>query len=135
MSIVVSTSGRRALLAAALPYLSTLTIRLYNVDHAPLDTDDAADFPQPTFDTYAEKKLTTWPFPYLNANSYAQTNGPTLTWTVGTLGGNDLIYGYCVVDPTGVYIFAEELAGGPVRMRFPGDPCVIAPRFLSGPLA
>lgn len=135
MPAVASSGGRRAFLAAILPYLRTLNVRLYNVPHEPQPYDTALDFPQPTFSGYAQKPVPLLPPPIVTPQFYAESDAPVLTWTVGPGGGSDTIYGWWLADSSGRYIMAQIFDDGPVPMTFPGAVCPVTLQFLCGPLA
>lgn len=134
MPIIVSTWGRRSLLARTIPFLGTLSLRLFANDVNPTIAMTELDFIEPVFDGYAPQGLTRWTTVILNAQNRAETDEGNHTWTVGPGGGTGDVYGYWVTDRDGRYIFALRFPITPVPVSSPGDQVRCLVRFLAGAL-
>lgn len=134
MALTLFAPGRRVMLAKIVPYLNTLTIRLFCTDYWPTVLTTEADLVEPTFDGYAGQRVKTFGTVYLAEGNRAESDASTYTWTVGPAGGTDAIYGYWFTDSTGHAIFGERFPDGPVPAELPGQLIRVKPRFLAGAL-
>lgn len=134
MPIVMTRDGRRGALGTLLPWLRTLYVNLFANDYIPVAASLPSDFLTPTFDGYRPLPFGVWSGTFLDQAGNAQVNGAPLLWTVGPLGGSDLIFGYWVSDQNGYAIWAERNLSGANPMIVPGTQYPLLPNFSAGQL-
>lgn len=132
--IQLTNDGERAVVGRLLPWLRILTVHL---QAAPIVLTKAlvyASFTEPTFDGYAPLPFGVWSGNFLDALGNGAVQGSPLKWTVGPMGGSDMIYGVWVVDPNGYAVYAELDPSGPQAMNVPGQTFSYLPYFSAGNL-
>lgn len=139
MPFVVSNSGEKLLLDAAVGKVAAgaLKLRLYQNNYTPLHTSVAGDFTNATFTGYTEATLATASW---NAGVAGTGTGTALankasidyaqqTFTMGTPGTTNTIYGYYIVDNAGTTLLGAELFSTPKSMSVNGDAIKITPKL------
>lgn len=122
---VYSSGGLLAKLDAELPYLNTLTLRLFRNDHVPVQGDLAINYQEANFPGYAAQALNGWGAVFLNGNSEAESDEQNRTFQMtGAAPAND-IYGYYVTDAAGNFIFGERSPSAPFAMNAVGKQYIV----------
>lgn len=142
--IVVPKTAQRFWLTVALDYWGggfpgagpLLIWHLYRNDFAPdLDTV-LADFTESTFAGYGVKFLgNLFPAPFTNADGFAQSNGPVLTWSATNQESNEECHGWYATFQTSVVpallVCCERIVPA-VRMNLPAATVRVQPKLTLG---
>lgn len=120
--IELANIAKPVLLAQKLPYLRSLTCRLYQNDLTPDGETSAGDFVEATFDGYVDKPLSSFGPTYLNSSKRGETDTCKLIWVTTGNPQYQLIYGYYATDPMGYLIFSERFDAGPFAVNGSGLP-------------
>lgn len=85
-----------------------------------------------TFSGYAGlQPVINWSVPSLSGVVALSTADP-VTWTHDGGVGNDYVFGYYVVHPSGTLLWAERRPGPPVALVRAGNSYTVAPRYTVG---
>lgn len=98
-----------------------LTLRLYQNNRTPAETDVASDYTEATFPGYAAQALNDFGTPFLNGANKAQMQSGLHTFTSTGSSPSNTIYGYYVTDSGGNLVGAELRAAGPVTINASGQ--------------
>lgn len=109
--------------------LSGARIRLFKNDIVPGDGDTASTYVEATFSTYSNQQLPNWGTP-ATSGGVAVVSHPAVTWSVGSAGVGNNIYGYYVTDSLGnTLYYAERDPAAPVNMNVVGNTYSVTPQF------
>lgn len=104
-------------------------LHLYKNDYTPVDDSELADFTEADFEGYASEALTNWVAAVTDANGRAFTHADSLTFTKGTGGVSNTVYGYYVVNASNSeLVWAERFLAG-IVMDTDGKTFTILPIF------
>lgn len=134
MAIVWTTNGRRGVVGLLVPWLSSLTLRLFTDPSTLSPQLTTSDFVEATFSGYAPVVLGAWSGNFLNGNDQGEVDEAIHEFRVSSVGPLELVYGYFVTDQHGYTIFAELHPAGPVEMELPGQRFSVKPRVMCGEL-
>jgi len=103
---------------------SNLTVKLYQNNITPSDTDTAATYTVANFTGYADAGLTaaTWGA----ASGGTITYGAQLSFTCSGASSNS-IYGYYIVNAGGTLLYSERDASAPFTITTSGDAVKLTP--------
>ena len=88
------------------------TIKLFTNDYTPVAGSVAASFTEMSGLGYASKTLTAGSWTVTTISNVASGTYAQQTWTF-TAGSSQVVYGYFVIDASGVILFAERFASPP----------------------
>lgn len=113
-----------------------LRLRLYRNDIAPTLTTVLADFVEANFPGYGPRNIgADFGAPFLNAEGFSQSNGPTEIWTPTNQSSNTITHGWYLTYQTdlvpAVLIAAERIVPG-VPMNKPGALVRVQPKLTLG---
>ncbi len=109
--------------------LEGLTIRLYQNDVTPSDTDTLATFTECNFSGYVEQSLLNWS-PPATVNDKAESQADAVSYTHDGGPTSNQVYGYFVTDSAKTILYyAERDPAAPRSMAGAGDKITIAPKF------
>lgn len=134
MALVTSYDGRRGLLGMLLPYLRTLTIRLYTAPIYPHVERPTSAYTQASFVGYEPLDLDSWGAVYLTDVGEARVDHDRVQWRCTETGGDDVVYGYYVTDPDGRWLWAERDERGGQEVRVYGTIYSVVPSVSLGAL-
>jgi len=139
MAFVVSNSGEKLLLDAAVGKVAAgnLKLKLFKSDTTPSHSDTPATFTEADFTGYAAITLTTTSW---NAGVAGTGTGTALankasidyaqqTFTMGTPGTTNTVYGYFVTDNAGTTLLGAERFAASQSMALAGDSIKITPKL------
>lgn len=142
MAFVYSNSGEKLLLDAAVGKVAAgnLKLKLFQNNYTPIHTSVHSDFTVATFTGYTTATLTmaSW-----NAGVAGTGVGTALankasidyaqqTFTMGTPGTTNTIYGYYITDSAETTLLGAELFTTPKSMLVSGDAVKITPKLTLG---
>lgn len=105
-----------------------LSLRLYQNNITPSDTDTAATYTVANFTGYANIALTGASWNAASGGSIAYGSQQTFTLT----GGSNSIYGYYVVQSvSGVLLYSERDPSAPFNMSVSGDNIKVTPTITA----
>ena len=129
MALVLADLGADKVLDKYFNTGGDLTVKLYTNNYDPLQTSAVGSFTEASGGDYASKTLTAGSWVVTPANDPSDAIYVQQIWTfTGPLSGNATVYGYYVVDASGVEIFAEKLAASFTPANN-GDQLKITPKF------
>ena len=142
MAFVVSNEGEKLLIEAALGKVAAgaLKLKLFKVDVTPGHADTVATYTEADFTGYAAITLATASW---NAGTAGTGTGTALankayidyaqqTFTMGTPGTTNTVYGYYVTDNAGTTLIGAEKFTTSKPMLLAGDAIKITPKFTLG---
>jgi hypothetical protein len=132
--IEIVNAAKPVLLTRKLPYLRSLTLRLYMNDWTPSGIDEADDYEECTFAGYSSQSLSDFGPAYLNAFGQGQSDTYNHQWIMPSLTPTNSIYGYFVTDSNGYLIFADRREEGPFEMDGIGATFDLVINFLEDTL-
>lgn len=142
MAFVISNEGEKLLLDAATGKVAAgaLKLKLFKTNVTPAHDDVVADYTEADFQDYAAITLATasWVAAVAGTGSgtalankaysvYAQQ-----TFTMGTPGTTNTVYGYYIVDNAGTTLLGAELFSASKPMLLAGDAIKITPKLTLG---
>lgn len=129
MSLKVPDVGEATILDHLLgAYGDDLEVRLYQNDYTPVDGSVLGSFTQADFEGYAGQNAESWTGAVM-ASGRARSTADQITWTKGTGGTGNSIYGYYVVDADENLLWAERDPSAPVNMTSDGNIYRLTPAF------
>lgn len=129
MSLVICRTGLVAVVQQLKAYFNTLTLRLYQNNHTPADTDTAASYTEATFAGYAAVALGSWSNAFLNSDNYGETDETTRVFTCTGSSPANTIYGYYITDGSGNLIWAEINPAGSFLINTAAQTYTVLPRW------
>lgn len=124
---VLVNSGEQTLMATALA--PRLFLRLYNADVPVTWVSLLNEFPPAVSPGFGDLEVTgTWPPPQIDGTGQAYSQLPVASWTRGTGGGPETIYGWLLYQdpaPDSVLI-AGDLFTTPIATSVPGETVVLS---------
>lgn len=114
----------------ALQYLlnRNLTVKLFENNKTPAETDTEADYTEATFTGYAAKTLTYANWNFTPGAPSAATYNAAQTWTSSAGSQDKYAYGYFVVQAAdGKLLWAERFSDGPYHIVNNGDTVTLTP--------
>jgi len=134
MGVILHHEGKPKQLDAIIGVLgSGLRVRLFKNNFTPAATNVLADFTEANFTGYAEQ-TPVYGAAALNGNNNAQATAAALTFTMGTPGTTNTIYGWYEVDGSNGKVLYSERFGSPLSFASAGDNVVLTPKSYAGPL-
>lgn len=110
--------------------LNGTKLKLFQNNHTPVDADVLSDYTECTFTGYAAITLNSWSAAFTNVGNKAETDETLRTFTAGTIGTSNNVYGYYVTDAAGTHLlFAELASGGPYAINTTGQTFSVQPKF------
>lgn len=134
MSLILSDTGALAMVSRYFKNThpvggDNLTLKLFTNDVTPDDASTAATFTVAAGGGYASTLLLPDSFATATVGGIAQASHPRQTFIfTGALTGNQIIYGYFVVDADGVLVWAER-AAAPFTPTLNNDRYMVDPIF------
>ncbi len=104
-----------------------LSLRLYQNNITPAETDTAATYTVASFTGYANQTITAanWT---VSGTAPTQAAAPQATFTSSAGSQNQPIYGYYFISPTGtILMWAERFSDGPYTIVNNGDAIKVTP--------
>lgn len=129
MSLVICRTGLVGVVQQLKAYFNTLTLRLYQNNHTPVDTDTAANYTEATFSGYSAIALGSWSNAFLNSDNYGETDETTRVFTCTVAAPANTIYGYYITDGSGNLIWAEINPAGSFLINTIGQTYTVLPRW------
>lgn len=142
MAFVISNSGEKLLLDAAVGKVAAgnFKLKLFQNNVTPSQTDTTATYTVATFTGYTTITLTTSSW---NAGVAGTGTGTALankasidyaqqTFTMGTPGTTNTIYGYYITDSAETTLLGAEVFTSPKSMNVSGDAIKITPKLTLG---
>lgn len=100
--------------------LTNAKLHLFKNNYTPIAGSLLADFTEADFTGYASVTLAGWTTPVIISGKSSTSANP-VTFTTGTVGTGNTIYGYYVTDSTNTkLLFAERDANAPIAMNVTG---------------
>lgn len=115
--IELMNAAKPVLLQLKLPYLKTLSLRLFKNDIHPSGTNTADDYVEADFPGYEPQTLADFGRAYQNRQGQGQADTCTHEWRMTMSSPANNVYGYFCTDPYGWLIFADRNPEGPVAMN------------------
>lgn len=106
-----------------------LTIRLFQNDHVPADTDTLADYVAATFTGYVPLNIIDWSGGTWDPSGAAFITAPTKNFNQTGTAITNTIFGYYVISGGGTLMFAERNPAGGVPMNQAGYTYAVVPRW------
>jgi hypothetical protein len=129
--IVLSNPGKVQLLQPKVGYLNTLKYYLYSSIQAGGSQSSGllSDFVLVN-DTANDGRLPVFSSAVMGTGNVAETNAPTIVWSFSyNAGVNQVIAGYCVVDPSSSQVIYSQAFAAPVTITGTGQQFSMAPKF------
>lgn len=102
---------------------------LFQNDYTPVQGSVIGDLTPANFSGYSGLELTqNWTSPVIDGTRW-KTNADPIVQAHSGGGVSNLIYGYYVVDGSGVLMYAERDPSGPRLMAGAGDVYTVVPRY------
>lgn len=118
MALIISKYCERQMLLAARASGVFSSLRLFVNNFIPTPDSVAADFTEATFQGYGMESLS-FDDPFTNGDEKGQMNAASRTWVRGVGGPEETVYGWFVLDGSGLFVLAKRLPS-PVPMDTPG---------------
>lgn len=115
-------------------WLNSLTLKLFQNNWTPVETDVVAAASEATFTGYASQALNDFGAPFLNGNNHEEFDAGAHTFTQTGTGVTNTIYGYYAIDGAGKLCLAER-APASFAMDTTGKQYIVTPKFYSGQLS
>lgn len=129
MSLVVPSVQKQVIFTGWIGLHTPWSLRIYGNDVTPGDDSLAGDFTQISGGGYAAVALAAGSWSITAATpSIASYAAQTFTFT-GPIGGPGTIYGYYILDSTGLLILAERLPFPPFSPANNGDAMIVTPQI------
>jgi len=131
MALKVPDLGERKLVNLLRLNWGTLQAGLFIADHVPANGDTLATYVaiEASFPGYARVDVLNWTVAADDGAGRARTAADLITFTRTVSGVPQFVWGYFIVDPDGVQLWAERHPAPPVRMEMAGDVFRISPAF------
>lgn len=129
MLIVADVGALKLLADNVAGKLAGATIHVFKNDYTPTEASVLGDFTEANFASYAYITSSGWSAPALNAGNKAETVATLATWTMGTPGTTNTIYGVFVKSAAGDLLFAERNPAGGILMATAGQTWSWLPKF------
>lgn len=131
MAIVAAQDFLRVWLNAIVAQWSGFTLHLFVNDYVPTPLLQWTDFDEATFPGYSSAPLASWGYAVTQADHTAKVVEVIHSFTqLSVPSPVQSVYGYFVVNPLGLAVWAERNEGGPVRMDTAGLPYVVRPSMV-----
>lgn len=109
------------------------TLKLYQNNITPADTDTAATYTESTFAGYAAKALTGASWNFASGTPSSATRAATETFTRNATGAAENCYGYFLIQTTsGTLLWSERFTGAPYPLSNNGDNIQLVPAITLG---
>jgi hypothetical protein len=109
--------------------LDTAIVRVFKNDYTPVDGSVLGSFTEANFTGYAQINMSGWSAAALDGNGKAATTADQVTWTMGTPGTTNTVYGIYVVTAAGALLYAERNPSGGILLNTLGQTFSYLPKF------
>lgn len=129
VALLVPAIGAETLLTLLRAQWGTLRVGLYRAAHVPAIGDDTGTYQaiECNFPGYTRFGATNWSAVTTDPAGTASSRADVLTWRRTAGGAAQAVYGYFVVSPLNVLIWAEEDVNAPVAINFAGNTIRVYP--------